>query len=260
MTSAAHRLSFAAGLRVLPQAWRVLWRIPRVVLWLLPPLLLTLMLNVLAFYLGFGWIQGLLDGFLPPAGWLRGLLEFLGVAVVVLVLGWTFVWVFLALAGPFQDFISVAVEREVQGFSGPDPAGWRGFFRSLRKSLAQAFGLFGLTLIFLLFALVPVVGQLVLFLWGAFSLGYAFVTIPSGRMAERLRDRWAFVRRHLRGVMGLGSVIALISLVPLLNVLFLPLFVVAGTLLYLEGQRLAEQTEKLRASPGLAPRLVDGRE
>jgi|GEM_PF-6563755 len=248
--AATDRLSFAAGLRVLPQACAVLWRIPRVVLWLLPPLLITLGLNVLAFYLGFGWVQGLLDGFFAGDGWLRGGFEFIGAALVVLVLGWMFIWVFLAVAGPFQDFISVAVEREVRGFSGPDPAGLRGFFRSLGKSLVQALGFLLLTLVFLVLALVPVAGQVLVFLWGAFSLGYAFATIPSGRMAQRLRDRVAFFRRHIRGVMGLGCVISLVSLVPVLNVLFLPVFVVAGTLLYLEGQRLAGRAEETSRFPG----------
>lgn len=73
------------------------------------------------------------------------------------------------------------------------------------------------------------------FLWSAFALGYAFVAIPSGRMAHRLAERLSFSRRNLGAVMALGIVVALVSLVPLLNVLFMPVFVIAGTLLYIDA-------------------------
>ena len=141
---------------------------------------------------------------------------------------------YLTITSPFQDFISAAVEREVHGSAGPEPEGWKGFLRSIWQSVVQAIVLTLLTLIFLVLGLVPLLGAILFFIWSAFALGYAFVSIPSGRMALRFSERLAFVRRHRGAVLGLGVVIAIISLLPILNVICLPIFVIAGTLLYLD--------------------------
>lgn len=240
MTATCARLSFSQGLKSLPRALGVLWRAPRILLWLLPPLLITLVLDGLVFYFAFGWLRDWNGSILPSSewmAWLKMTFDFLGATAIVFALGWSFAWLFLVLASPFQDFISAAVERETRGTVGADPAGFRGFLRSILKSALQALALVALTLVVLLAGLVPVVGPVLVFLWSSSVLGYSFVAVPSGRMAQRLRDRLAFARRHKGAVLGLGVAITLISLVPFVNVLCMPVFVVAGTLLFLDGSK-----------------------
>lgn len=72
--------------------------------------------------------------------------------------------------------------------------------------------------------------------WSAFVMGFSFFTIPAGRSARRLSDRVALARRHPEGMIGLGAVVAVVALVPFLNILCVPVFVIAGTLLYLEAR------------------------
>jgi len=232
------RLGFIHGLTSLPRAAVVLRRAPRVLLWLAPPLLITLLLDALVFYFAFDWMRAAIAGLLPASGWfapLRVLLDVLGAMVVVLVLGWSFTWLFLALTSPFEDFISAAVERHVRGSAVPDPPGLSGMARSVAQSVVQAVTLTLLGLVFVLLAFVPVAGAVLFFAWSAFAFGYSFVTIHSGRTGQRFAERRAFARRHLGAVMGLGTVAALTSLVPLANVLLLPVFVVAGTLIQLDA-------------------------
>ncbi|MCE9609149.1 MAG: EI24 domain-containing protein [Chthoniobacter sp.] len=238
MSDSSTRLGFAHGLMSLPRALGVLWRAPRVLLWLAPPLLITLLLDVAVFSFAFDWIRAWIAGLLPASGWLaslRTVLDVLGAAVVIVLLGLSFSWVFLALASPFQDFISAAVEREVRGSAVPDPAGISGFLRSLLQSLVQAVVLTFFSLIFLLLAFFPVVGPILFFVWSAFALGYSFVSVHSGRTGQTFAERRAFARRHLGAVMGLGSIVAATALIPLANVLLMPIFVVAGTLLHLDA-------------------------
>ncbi len=238
MTDFAPRLGFAHGLKSLPAAFGILLRTPRILLWLMPPLLITLLLDGLAFYFAFDWLRTEINSLVSGSGysaWLRTILDLLGAVVVVFVLDWSFAWLFLTLASPFQDSISAAVERARRGFAGPEPAGFAGFFRSMFQSAVQALALSSLTVLFLLVGIVPLVGPALFFLWSAFALGYSFIAIPSGRMAHRFTERLSFARRHFGAVLGLGLVVAVVSLVPLVNVLFMPVFVVAGTLLYLDA-------------------------
>lgn len=232
------RLGFTHGLKSLPRAGGVLLRAPRILLWLIPPLVITLLLDVLAFYFGYGWLCSWIKSLLPASwdvAWLQALIGLLSAVGVIFLLGWSFAWVYLTMTSPFQDFISAAVEREIHGVAGPEPEGWKGFVRSIWQSVVQAIVLTLVTLIILVVGLVPVLGAIVFFLWSAFALGYAFVSIPSGRMAQRFSERLAFARRHRGAVLGLGVVIAILSLVPILNVICLPIFVIAGTLLYLDA-------------------------
>jgi CysZ protein len=238
MTVTFARLSFGQGLKSLPRALGVLRRAPRILRWLLPPLLITLVLDAATFYFAFGWLRDWLGSVMPGSGWLAWLkpaFDVLGAIAILFVLGWSFAWVFLVLASPFQDFISAEVERETRGTAGAEPEGLHGFVRSIVKSALQAAVLALMTLMVLLVGLVPIVGPVLVFLWSASVLGYSFIAIPSGRIAQRLRDRLAFARQHRGAVLGLGTAITLISMVPLVNVLLMPVFVVAGTLLFLDG-------------------------
>jgi CysZ protein len=232
------RLRVIHGLNSFPKALAILFRAPRILRWLVPPLLITLILDCLAFYLAFGWIRAGIHSLVEGRGysaWLQTGLDIFGVGAVIFVLGWSFAWLFLTLASPFQDFISVEVEREVKGFAGAAPEGFAGFLRSMWQSVVQAIVLTLLTVLFLLVGFVPLLGPLLLFLWSAFVFGYSFIAIPSGRMAHRITERLSFARRHIGAVMGMGITILSVSFIPFVNVLCMPIFVIAGTLLYIQA-------------------------
>jgi CysZ protein len=104
------------------------------------------------------------------------------------------------------------------------------------QSLAQAIVFSSLTIAFLVVGLIPFIGPVLFFIWSAFALGYSFVAIPSGRMAHRFRKRASFACQHRGAVFGLGMAVTVGTMVPLVNILFMPAFVVAGTILYVEGE------------------------
>jgi CysZ protein len=131
------------------------------------------------------------------------------------------------------------VEQELTGKVGPQPAGLSGFLRSIAQSIVQMIVFSLLTIAFLLIGLVPIVGPLLFFVWSAFALGYSFVAIPSGRMAHRFSMRASFARRHRGAVFGLGAAIAGATAIPMVNILLMPVFVVAGTALYVEAKSTA---------------------
>ena len=228
------RLGFVHGLKSVPTALGIISRRPRILLWLVPPLLITLLLDVVAFYFAFGWMREGIGDFVGSRGyvtWVTGAMNVFAAVAVVLLLGWAFAWMFLVLASPFQDFIPAAVEQEQRGNAPKQPVGFRGFLRGMVRGAVQGAVLLLITVPVLILGFLPVIGPVLVFLWSAFAMGFSFATIPAGR----LRERFALARRH-RGVMlGLGAVIALAALVPLLNVLCMPVFVVAGTLVYLQA-------------------------
>jgi CysZ protein len=238
MTNTTLRLGLSDGLKAILIAFRIVWHRPRILRWLVPPFLITILLDGVAFYFSYGWVRAGIGSLVSgdgTMGWLRAGLDVVGGVAVLFILGWTFAWLFLTLTSPFQDFISAEVEQELTGVVGPEPAGLSGFFRSIAQSVIQAIVFSLLTVVFLVIGLVPLVGPLLFFVWSAFALGYSFVAIPSGRMAQRFSKRVSFARRHRGAVFGLGIAVAGATVIPLVNVLLMPFFVVAGTALYVEA-------------------------
>ena len=240
MADPALRLRLPDGLKAIFIALRILGRRPRILRWLVPPFLITIVLDAVAFYFSYGWLRSGIGSFVSGdgyMGWLRTALDVVGGAAILFILGWTFVWLFLTLTSPFQDYISAEVEQELTGNAGPEPPGLSGFLRSIVQSVIQAIVFSVLTLIFLLIGLVPLAGPVLLFAWTSFALGYSFVAIPSGRMAHRFGERVSFARRHRGAVFGLGMAVAGATVIPIVNILLMPVFVIAGTVLYVEAEK-----------------------
>lgn len=242
-------LGLMQGMKSVPEALAILSRRPKILLWLVPPLLITLLLDGIVFFLAFGWIRDGIRGFVSSHGnanWLTSTMSVFAAIAVVLLLGWSFVWLFLALASPFQDFISAAVERERTGAAAQEPAGWTGFAKGAGRGVLQALVLMMISVPMLVIGFIPVIGPVLVFVWSAFAMGFSFSTIPAGRVAGRLRDRLKFARGNRGAVFGLGAVIALVALIPLASLLFMPVFVVAGTLVHLKA---AENRRDPRIDP-----------
>lgn len=228
-------LSFLDGFSVLPRALAMLVRRPRLLFWMLLPLVITLALDIFAFVSLEAWLRGVLYEWLP-SGMLfrvvRWLLELVGGVFLYFILHWSFVLVFVTLSGPFQDFISEEVEAQLTGRPVDDPAGMKNVLWGIGQSLWQMVVLLFWQLLFLLLALVPLVGPPLYFVFSVITLGYAFFTIPAGRKLHDISSRWSLTRQHLGCVFALGLACFAAELLPWVSVAALPVFVVAGTILF----------------------------
>jgi CysZ protein len=178
---------------------------------------------------GSGWVA-------KAAAALGGLLA-LGLAV------WLFVPVMLAVAGLFLDPVAEAVERRF--YPGLPPA--RGASLAAQARFNLRFGLLMgvLSLATLPLALaVPPVGTVVLWLVSAFGLGHGlFEGVAQRRMG--VAEARALRRRREAPVLGIGGVLAALSLVPVLNLLVPVLGTAAMT--HLLHRNAGEISSKIRA-------------
>lgn len=225
-------LGFFHGLRTVPRALDVLQAVPRLLGWLLIPLALTLILDGLVLRYGLGWLHGHLRALLPQQT-LGVLLDILAGILLVIILAWTFSFVFLAFCELVVDQVSEGVEEHLTGQAG-SAAGLGSLLRGLLFSLLQSMFAATLGLLGLLLNLIPILGTLASLGLSALLLGYGFFSVSAGRKGLSLSQRLSLLWAHLAPVLGLGSAVMLINLIPVLNLLALPVFVVAGTILFLD--------------------------
>jgi CysZ protein len=146
------------------------------------------------------------------------------------------------IAAPFNDALSEAIEEREAG-RAPAPFS---LVRVLRE-LVQALLLAALRLslyaaivgpLWLLSWLVPGMGQvLYLSVWLVFTAAYFaldYVDWPATRRGLSVRARFALLGAHPLRMLGFGFGVWLCLFVPLLNLLFMPLSVAGGTLLFLD--------------------------
>ncbi|MBU8544362.1 MULTISPECIES: EI24 domain-containing protein [Roseomonadaceae] len=179
------------------------------------PLLLGA-LGALAGLLGLGtlsaWGLGALAG---GEGWLAATAAAAGAVLVVFAAWWLFIPLLLAVAGQFLDGVAAAVEARHYP-ELPPPRGASAATQAWSAAVLAA-KMAGLTLILLpLSLLLPVVGVVLLWAVAAIGLGQGlFEGVALRRMGRDAAE--ALRRRHRTAIWGLGSVLALLAAVPLLN-------------------------------------------
>lgn len=141
------------------------------------------------------------------------------------------------LLAPFADAISTRVEENILG---PGP----GETFELRRAAGDTAHAVVAALAMLLFQaivmlplfFIPVAGPVLLILVGIAFTGLSAIDIAMGRKRMRFREKLSFLWRHLSLVLGLGSAVYLLLLVPIANLLAIPFGAVAGTLIFLKSE------------------------
>ncbi|RAL25108.1 hypothetical protein DL240_02525 [Lujinxingia litoralis] len=200
--------------------------------------------------LGWLWSQ-------PEAGWIKALwyvvMVLVGAASVVL----TYFTVLMAagvVASPFNDQLSVITEQELRGQLANARAGEAlivGILRSIGISLLTLVAYLACILPLLLFHLIPGVGSLINTVLGTLISGvflsFEYSDAALDRQGLRLSEKIGRVRGQLDLAAGFGVGTALLLLIPVVNLLTMPIAVVGGTMLGIELRRTA--TESRRPCP-----------
>jgi CysZ protein len=243
---------FAAGALLPFRAARVLLDHRELWLLALAPIVLTLV----------GFVGGLagsgpLSGWLlrlawaEPAGWLVALWWLTRAAIFVALLYAFAIAVPIALSAPFADQLSAKVEQLELGAAGEGGLGrmakevtvgvWHAVARV--TLLLAGYALLAPAL------LLPGAWPVLAFLWTAAWTSFEWLDLPMARHLHGFTE----VRAALRSVrplgLGFGAILGALFLVPLANLVVIPVGAVAGTLLYVDLVRDGRVTRSGTAAP-----------
>ena len=237
---------------------------------LIVPVLLNIAVGALLYAgllaAGLRGIDRLMAGLPPEIGLLEPLLQLLLVVALLLATGFVFVRFGVILGAPWYDALSARVERERTG-AQPDTGrgGLLGALQDVIRQLgheSQKLGfVLGLGLLLLVLNVIPAAGTL-LSTAGGIALGATvacldFLDSPLSRQRLPFGDRLRAVRRALPASAGFGLVALALVSVPFVNLLAVPLCVVAGTLFYVDrvrgrlgaGTGVAQAATRARSTP-----------
>lgn len=215
--------------------------------------LAPLLVNLLIFA-GLGWwINSIASNWLDSLSlfnrfadwWIVSALETLLRWILTLVMVFSLAYLFTLLANllgaPFNGLLAERVEAHLTGRQ-PDPApGWL----KMIKSMPRLMGAEVSKLVYLVICIVPLlllqfipvinfIAPLLLFLFGAWMYAIEYLDYPMGNHGAVFRDVRARLRKRRSSAFGFGSAVALMSMVPLVNLIVMPVAVAGATALYVD--------------------------
>ncbi len=216
---------------------------PNLRLFVLLPLAINLLLfGGLIYFAGHQfslWVDSLMPTLPDWLGFLTYILWPLFVALVVLMVFFTFTLVANVIAAPFNGFLAEKVEVVVRG-TDPFPAfSWgelvamvpRTLGREMRKLgyfLPRAIGLFILSFI-------PVVNVVAAPLWlvfGIWMMAIQYIDYPADNNKMSWQDMLTWLRQKRWQSLGFGGITYLALMIPLVNVVMMPAAVAGATLFW----------------------------
>jgi CysZ protein len=215
------------------------------------PLFINLLLFSMAFYylwpqleIGIDYIVNLIPDFL---GWLKTALIYvlwpIAVITVLLIFGLIFGTLANWIAAPFNGLLSEKVERYLTG----QDMGNEGLFsavkdvpRTLGRELSKVRYFWPRALGFLiLFFLLPVIGQILWFLFTAWMMAIQYCDYPFDNHKVAFKQMQYDLNQHKRKCFSFGIMVNIFSLIPIMNFLVMPVAICGATSLWVD-----EFTEK----------------
>ena len=243
MATALHR--FSSGLRYVVDGIGLIFR-PGARRFVAVPLLVNTLLFSGALWFGYRTLGAMLDRF---ATWLPSWLDWivtviwpLVVLMVIIAIYYTFTLVANFIAAPFNSLLAEKIETILRGSNTtpgfgfrklPEIAG-RTIWSETRKLLYQLKWL----ILLLIISLVPGLNVLAPFAWfyfGAWMLSVNYVDYPMGNHDLYFSEVKRKLKSNRATALGLGSGLMLLTLVPGLNFIAMPVGVAAGTRFWVEN-------------------------
>lgn len=172
--------------------------------------------------------------------WIAGFLRFLFAAMLLLAAVFTFTLVANIIAAPFNSLLAERVEQRLCGRTLPqDAQSMLVLLRSIPKTLWSEVR----KILYLLAWIIPigilylipglqVIAPFVMLLFGAWLMALEYLDYPLGNHGYGFSAvKKALKKQRMLGL-GFGSAVALITAIPILNLIAMPVAVAAATSLY----------------------------
>lgn len=152
------------------------------------------------------------------------------------------------VGGPFNEFLSEAVEREATEQDVGEPLHWKQILVDVSRGAAGAAGRLGLWMAFYVplafLSLLPGIGLFFAALtvaYSAFFLAINFTDPVLDRKRLKLQEKLDYARANMATHLGFGTGIFLLLLIPFAALFVTPGLVTGGTLLFLDRGGLDEE-------------------
>ena len=226
---------------------------PRLWIWVLLPALIIAILLILLIGALITWLSPFIAAVSAylPGHFAENLIKIL-LGIILGIASFSVVFSLASLiAGPFNEFLSEAIEEQLTGHSGPKFR-FLDFLRDLVVGLLHSLRrifvyLLSMGVLLIIGLVVPVVGTAIAALGGWIATSrfasYDAYDAVFSRRRMRYRAKLQYLNHNLWRTMGLGGVMAVMSIIPILNLIALSIGAAGATLRMCAPQPAAQQRQ-----------------
>ena len=224
------------------------------------PLLINVLVFAGLFWLATGWFADWMASFSwlnpDPESWLATivgpllfLLKLLFGAAMLIIFAFTFSLVANLLAAPFNSLLAERVEAHLRGRPlSASSDSLRHVLASIPKVLGSEFA----KLLYMLVRLLPIlllylipgvniIAPFVSFVFGAWMLSLEYLDYPMGNHGFLFREIRSTVKRRRPIALGFGSAVTVMTAIPVLNLIAMPVAVAGATKLWVDRLAASEK-------------------
>jgi len=235
------------GIHYFTQGWQLI-RLPGIRRFVIVPLLVNILLMGGAFIWLFRelghWMPALMTYMPDWLQWLRYLLWPMTVISILLVFSYFFSTVANWIAAPFCGLLAEQLEGRLTGKPLPD-SGWAGIVRDLPRIMKREWQKLAWYLpraiVLLLLHFIPVFGQtvapLLWFLFSAWMLSIQYCDYPFDNHKVSFRQMRSALKQYKTDNMQFGALIGLFTMIPILNLVIMPVAVCGATAMWVDRYR-----------------------
>ncbi len=229
------------GFAYVGKGFRLIFR-PGIRRFVLIPFLINLVLFSGAIWWGYselsGWLEQTLPGWLD---WLRWLIVPVFVVTVAIILFYTFTLVANLIGAPFNALLAEKVEAHLGGIHSEQSGGLIALAREVPATIFNEIrklawlGLWAIPLLILF--VIPGINIVAPIAWGLFSmwmLALEYIDYPMGNHGYRFREERQQLKQYRWLAWGFGGGMLLMTFIPVLNFLAMPVGVAGATALWVE--------------------------
>lgn len=219
--------------------------------------LIPLLINILLFSFGiywlaseFGswmtWMLNQLPGWLDWLDWILWPIFAISIMIVVF---YTFTIVANLVGAPFNGLLAQKLEAQLRGGSADNSGGMAELMKDIGNSvfseLKKLLYMIGWMIPLLILYLIPGINFLAPFAWALFTawmMALEYNDYPMGNHGFYFRDVKQKMRAHRGLALGFGSATMVMTFIPILNFLAMPVAVTGATAMWVE--KLSEESDK----------------
>nr|CAA6829298.1 MAG: Sulfate transporter, CysZ-type [uncultured Thiotrichaceae bacterium] len=211
-----------------------------------PFVVVPLLINILVFsggiWLASSQVSSLMERLLPSwLSWLEWLLWPLFFGLIFFAVFYTFSLIANLIAAPFNSILAERVENHLRGQPVPEFQGYKTLpaiiTRTFRSELAKLMYMFKWLILLLIITVIPVVNLIAPFAWalyGAWMLAIEYADYPMGNHEKYFKDELPALKKHRSHALGFGGGLSVMTLIPVVNFLAMPVGVAGGTAFWVD--------------------------
>lgn len=184
------------------------------------------------------WMEQLLPAWL---NWLEWLLWPLFILVIFFAIFYTFTMIANLISAPFNALLAEQVEKHLNGLPVAEFQGFKSIpaliTRTFRSEASKLWYMAKWAILLLLITIIPgvnIISPVAWTIFGAWMLAIEYADYPMGNHDLYFKDELHTLKKHSTQALGFGWLLSLITAIPFLNFLVMPVGVAGGTALWVD--------------------------